>query len=75
MREDGLASLGAWFESWRRCNADLEEHFPLLRAAYADCAADPLRAWERVRGLPAVEAHLDFLGSGLRHPEYLTDLA
>lgn len=73
--EDGLSSLESWFGAWRRCNADLERHFPLLRAAYADCAADPLAAWEKVRGLPAVEAHRDFFGSGLRHPEYLTGLA
>jgi hypothetical protein len=73
--EDGLASLEAWFTAWQRCNAELEPHFPLLRAAYADCAADPLAAWERLRGLPAVEAHRDFFSSGLRRPEYLTGLA
>ncbi len=73
--EDGLGSLESWFEAWRSCNADVEEHFPLLRAAYAECAGDPLRAWEKVRGLPAVEAHRDFFASGLRHPEYLTNLA
>jgi len=73
--EDGLSSLESWFGAWRRCNADLEKHFPLLRAAYADCAGDPRRAWERVCGLPAVEAHREFFGSGLRHPEYLTGLA
>ncbi len=73
--EDGLGSLGSWFEAWRRCNAELEEYFPRLREAYAECAADPLRAWEKVRGLQAVEAHRDFFASGLRHPEYLTGLA
>jgi hypothetical protein len=73
--EDGLASLEDWFAAWQRCNAELEPHFPLLRAVYADCAADPLAAWERLRGLPAVEAHRDFFGPGLRHPEYLTGLA
>ncbi len=36
---------------------------------------DPLAALERVRGLPELEAHRDFFGSGLRHPEYLTGLA
>jgi hypothetical protein len=73
--ENGLSSLERWFTAWQRCNADLERHFPLLRAAYVECAADPLRAWERVRNLPAVEAHREFFGSGLRHPEYLTGLA
>ena len=73
--EDGLSALEGWFTAWQRCNADLAEYFPVLRAAYADCAADPLRAWDRVRGLPALEAHRDFFGSGLRHPEYLTGLA
>jgi hypothetical protein len=73
--EDGLSAFEGWFTAWQRCNADLAEYFPLLRTAYADCAADPLLAWERVRGLPALQAHRDFFGSGLRHPEYLTGLA
>jgi hypothetical protein len=73
--EGGLASLDAWFQAWQRCNADLQQHFPALRAAYADSGADPLRAWEKLQGLPALEAHRDFFGAGLRHPEYLTGLA
>lgn len=73
--EDGMSTVEDWFTAWQRCNADLEEHFPLLRAAYADCTGDPLRAWERVRGLPALAPHRDFLSAALRHPEYLTGLA
>jgi hypothetical protein len=73
--EDGLDSLETWFEAWQRCNTALQRHFPLLRAAYSSCQGDPLRAWERVRGLPAVEAQREFLAAGLRHPEFLTGLA
>lgn len=73
--EDGLPGLEGWFAAWQRCNAELAGHFPLLRAAYARCTADPLLAWEQVRALPAVQAHQAFLGAGLRHPEYLAGLA
>jgi len=73
--EEGMSALEGRFEAWQRCNAELAEHFPALRAAYADCAGDPLGAWERVRGLPALQPHRAFFSAALRHPEYLTGLA
>jgi hypothetical protein len=73
--EDGLPGLDGWFAAWQRCNAELAGHLPLLRDAYARCGADPLRAWEQLRCLPALQAHRSFLGAGLRHPEYLSGLA
>jgi hypothetical protein len=71
--EDGLSSLESWFTAWQRSNAELESHFPALRAAYAECAGDPLRVWEAIRGL--LEPHREFFGAALRHPEYLAGLA
>jgi hypothetical protein len=73
--EDGLEAVDGWFAAWRRCNADLEKHFPLLRAAYAECAGDPLLVWAKVRELPALRPHQEFVGAALRHPEYLAGLA
>jgi len=73
--EEGWPAFDGWFTAWQRCNAELAPHFPVLRAAYSQNGGDPLRAWESVRGLPALRAHRDFLGAGLRHPEYLTGLA
>jgi len=73
--EEGWPAFDGWFTAWRRCNAELAPHFPVLRTAYSESAGDPLLAWESVRGLPALEPHRDFLGAGLRHPEYLTGLA
>jgi hypothetical protein len=72
--EEGWPAFDGWFSAWQRCNAELAPHFPVLRAAYSESAGDPLRAWEKVRGLPALGPHLDFIGAGLRHPEYLTGL-
>ena len=73
--EAGLSGMDHWFSAWQRCNAGLEGHFALLRVAYADSGGDALRAWEKVRGLPALAPHRDFLSAALRHPEYLAGLA
>ncbi len=74
VQEEGWPALERWFPAWQRCNADLEPQFPVLRAIYEECAGDPLKTWQAVRGLPALLPHLDFLGIAARHPEHLAGL-
>jgi hypothetical protein len=74
LQEQGWPALERWFPPWQRCNADLEAHFPALRATYEECAGDPLKTWQAIRCLPALQPHLDFLGIAARHPEHLTGL-
>ena len=73
--EEGLPALEGWFAAWQRCNTELSMLFPTLRAVYAECAGNPLCVWEKVRELPALQAHRAFLSAALRHPEYLAGLA
>ena len=74
LQEEGWPALERWFPSWQRCNAELEPHFPTLRALYEDCGGDPLKAWQAARRLPALPPHQEFLGIAARHPEHLAGL-